>query len=197
MVMRLRHPGARGFTLQELMIVIAIAGLILALAAPSFNRMIQLQRLRSINSQLVTDLQFARSEAAARNSLLRVVFRSNADMTCYSMFTAPDNTTRCDCRLGPGAACAAPMVEVRTAQVQTSLAVHVFPPPLQAVGFGFDPTTGGLYSIPTDLDSAPMASFVIETYIDDARKLHTILNAAGRPAVCTPPGSTMTEASCP
>ncbi len=55
---------SNGLTLIELMIVLSVLATLIVLTAPSFKRMIDVQRLRSINSALVTDLQFARSEAA-------------------------------------------------------------------------------------------------------------------------------------
>ncbi|MBL0296209.1 MAG: hypothetical protein IPQ21_03190 [Betaproteobacteria bacterium] len=65
---------ARPLTLVELMVVVAVVAIVLTLAAPSFRDFILLQRLKGINAQLVTDLQFARSEAVARGTLMRVQF---------------------------------------------------------------------------------------------------------------------------
>ena len=190
------HRSRGGFTLIELMVVIALVAIILAIAAPSFRSMIEMQRLRSITSQLVTDFQFARSEAVARRALVGVAFKSNAAMTCYTVYSTPPLQQPCNCLDGPGAACAAPMVEVRTVQVPRSLSVMVAP----VAGdqeFVFNPNTGGIMSIPQDTAPDPIESFKVETYIDAARKLQTVLNRAGRPQVCKPAGSTMTEASCP
>jgi type IV fimbrial biogenesis protein FimT len=186
-----------GFTLVELMIVLAVVAVIALIAAPSMRSLIQMQRLRSINAQLVTDMQFARNEAVSRNVLLRVSFGANSGMTCYTLFTSPSSATRCDCTQAPGAACVAPRVEVRTVQVPTNLEVKVSPPARQAGAFAFDPTSGGIYSIPTDDVSAPMDAFAIDTYLDNARKLRTVLNRAGRPTVCAPAGSTLSEPACP
>ena len=44
----------RAFTLIEMLVVIVIAGVVLALVAPSFREMILMKRLSGINSQLVT-----------------------------------------------------------------------------------------------------------------------------------------------
>lgn len=52
-----------GLTLIELMITIAVVGVLLALAAPSFYEFMLVQRLKGVNAELVTDLQLARSEA--------------------------------------------------------------------------------------------------------------------------------------
>ncbi|MDZ7589494.1 MAG: GspH/FimT family pseudopilin [Rubrivivax sp.] len=186
------------FTLIELMVGLAVVAVILVLAAPSFRDMILMQRLRGTSAQLVTDMQFARAEAVSRRTLLRISFRSNAAMNCYTIFTAPSNVTRCDCLLGAGVACPAGLTEVRTAEVPLSRSVKLAPPASQPnKAFAFDPTTGGIYTIPTDDASAPLNDFVVEAYIDNARKLHTVINRAGRPSVCAPALSTMPETACP
>lgn len=192
------HRGrAQGFTLIELLIAVAVVAVIVAIAAPSFRDMVLMQRLRSITAQLVTDLQFARNEAVSRGTLLRLSFESDANVTCYTLYTSSVIDNRCDCRLGAGAACINGNVEVRTVQVPRSLAVQVVIPPTEFdTAFAFDNVTGGLYVIPTDDAAQPFDGIKIESSIDNARKLVVRLNRAGRPLVCTPAGSTMTEAPC-
>jgi len=198
---RLR-PGVRGFTLVELLIAVAVIAIILVIAAPSFRDMILMQRLRSINAQVVTDMQFARAEAVSRGTLVRVSFQEpSASMSCYTIYTSPSPTNsaaqQCDCKQGVGTACPAGSLEIRTVQVPTNLSVTVFVPVGQVLDFAFDPTTGGIFSIPTDDVSTPRNRFVIEAYIDGPRKLNTVLNRAGRPTVCRPALSSMPAAACP
>lgn len=187
-----------GVTLVELLIVVAVVGAILVLAAPAFNDMILMQRLRSVSSQLVTDMQLARAEAVSRREFVRVVLRSNTDATCYTIFTSTSNATRCDCRLGPQAACTGNLVEIKTVLLPRNLGVMVRQTAnMTDNAFAFDWRTGSLLNSPTDDDPAPLDSFHIESFVDNARKLNTRLNMAGRPLVCTPSGSTMSEAACP
>ena len=55
-----------GFTLVELMITLAIAGILVAVGIPSFNSTISSNRLTSYANELVTALNLARSEAVKR-----------------------------------------------------------------------------------------------------------------------------------
>ena len=199
--MQTRRPTDRGFTLVELLIAVAVVAIIVTIAAPSFRDMILMQRLRAINAQVVTDMQFARSEAVSRGTLVRVSFQTpTASMSCYTIYTSPSPTNaasqQCNCLLAVGSACPAGSAEIRTVQAPTNLSVTVFVPPMQVFDFAFDPVTGGIVTIPSDEVSEPLDRFVINAYIDGARKLNTVINRAGRPLVCRPAGSTMSEAAC-
>ena len=66
-----RTPG-RGFTLIELVVVVALLGVILAIAAPSMRSFVVGQRIRALSYDLTSDLLLARSEALKRNSTVVV-----------------------------------------------------------------------------------------------------------------------------
>lgn len=57
---------SRGFTVIELMIVVAILGVLTALAAPNFRPLIERWRVRDAAESLTATLYFARSEAIKR-----------------------------------------------------------------------------------------------------------------------------------
>lgn len=57
----------RGFTLIELMTVLAIAGILLGLAVPSFRSFMASQRVKATSYELSATLLLARSEAIKRN----------------------------------------------------------------------------------------------------------------------------------
>ncbi len=63
-----RSLRARGFTLIEAMVVVALITIVSTLAAPSFGSLIGTMRARTAASDLVLDLTLARSEAIKRNA---------------------------------------------------------------------------------------------------------------------------------
>jgi type IV fimbrial biogenesis protein FimT len=64
-----RRPGrAGGFTLIELLVTIAIAAIITGLAAPSFKKMMDSNRIQTTASALQADMMYARTEAVKRGT---------------------------------------------------------------------------------------------------------------------------------
>jgi len=189
--------NARGFTLIELMIVVAVVATLIALTAPSFKRMIDTQRLRGINAALVTDVQFARAEAASRNVRVFIEFdKTDPNLTCYVIFTG--NRESCDCRLGPGSACTGSGTrEIRTVQVSRSQNVTVGVPTGQTIeAVGFDPATGRLLVIPIDTVQEAAAPFRIEVKNPDIGGFVDELEVTGRPIVCSPSGQISGVTAC-
>lgn len=80
----MKHPSSSsGFTLVELMVAVAVAAVLVAIAAPSFQSLIASNRLTTKTNELVTSLTLARSEAIRKG--VRVVICKSADgSTCAS-----------------------------------------------------------------------------------------------------------------
>jgi len=183
--MMANHDHQRGFTLVELMIGLVVLGLLAAVALPAFQDFRLVQRLKSINAQVVTDMQFARSEAVSRNTILRVTFRNDDTTTCYTLYTTNVPRFPCDCLLGAGAACPATATEVRTVVVPRALSITVLNVSPAVRGFGFDPVTGTIVTIPRDTDPEAMSNFAILSSIaGSSRTLRTTVGRSGRPTVC-------------
>ena len=62
-----RASSQKGFNITELMIVLAIVGVLTAIAAPNMADMVRVQRVRTAAFDIVAGLTLARSEALKRN----------------------------------------------------------------------------------------------------------------------------------
>jgi type IV fimbrial biogenesis protein FimT len=69
----------RGFTIIELMVVVALVGIIASFAVPSFQTMIANSRLASASNDLVGVVNFARAEAVKRGRSVFVSPTSGTD----------------------------------------------------------------------------------------------------------------------
>jgi type IV fimbrial biogenesis protein FimT len=70
--MRAPIRAQAGFTITELMIVVAIVGVIAAIAAPNMGEMIRRQRVKTAAFDVYAGLTHARSEAIKRNVTVNV-----------------------------------------------------------------------------------------------------------------------------
>ncbi|MDP1708618.1 MAG: GspH/FimT family pseudopilin [Gammaproteobacteria bacterium] len=84
--MRTVAPHA-GFSLIELMVTIAVLAVLLGIAIPSFQSMLEKQRLVGAAEQLYEDLQYARTEAIKRNANVFVSFTTGSNW-CYGIALA-------------------------------------------------------------------------------------------------------------
>jgi type IV fimbrial biogenesis protein FimT len=77
------RPGSRGFTLIELMTVLAVAMVVLAVGAPSLAGLVRAQQIRTATNDVFDALALARAQAMARNERVQVVPRG-ADGTDWA-----------------------------------------------------------------------------------------------------------------
>lgn len=191
-----QQPCARGLTVIELMIVVLVLGVLIALAAPSVREMISAQRVRGVNAALVTDLQFARSEAARRNRDVNVRFQSNVTMSCYVAYVdAVPAAGACDCTIPLGVSpCSGGPQEIKTVQLplvnDVALAVNSSAGPILV----FSRMSGALLAGPGY--TIPPSTFELDVTGSPRGKLRTRLGLAGRTDVCTPDASISGTVSC-
>lgn len=77
--------AARGVSLVELMIGLAIMGLLLAAGAPAFTRWIQNAQNRAAAEAILNGLQLARAEAVTRNTLVRFQLTDGSGMADWNV----------------------------------------------------------------------------------------------------------------
>lgn len=94
---------AAGTTLIELMIGLAVLGMLVGLALPAFRTMLNNYRIRTVAESLVSGLQTARNEAVRRNTSVQFQLVSSLDADCNPVQTGPywvvgrnDATAKCD-----------------------------------------------------------------------------------------------------
>jgi len=102
---------AKGFSLIELMVTIAVAAIMLALAVPNFREWINNSRIRSAAESIQNGLRVARNEAAQRGSPTRFELTS-ASAATWTVCQLPTGTTTCT---AAKAANAANVIEQRDA----------------------------------------------------------------------------------
>ncbi len=212
------NSRSAGFTLIELMIVLSVMAVLLFVVAPSFREMMDVRRVRGVSDQFVTDVQFARSEAAGRQEIVGISFKPpGAATSCYIVHTCgstPANSCKCNCAAAPGSRCPDPAIvpdpprEIRTVQLADSrvslLPVLANGNPLPALGAGttsiaFDPTTGAMtvfygFGLVVGIPPANGAFWarVSSTTPGSSTIVRDVVNTSGRPTICKPAGSTIT-----
>lgn len=82
----------RGVTLVELLTAVAVLGIVMAIAAPSFQNTINKKRIKDATETLYADLKHTHSESIKRQANLFVSFQSGANW-CYGV----DDSAACDC----------------------------------------------------------------------------------------------------
>jgi type IV fimbrial biogenesis protein FimT len=73
------RPTESGFTMIELMIVVAVLGVLAAVGLPSLRWLSQSQQVKNASFELFSSLSLARSEAIKRNANVTVTPVSTAD----------------------------------------------------------------------------------------------------------------------
>ncbi len=79
-----RKTHASGFTLIELMIVLAIAAALLVMVVPSFRNQIQNSRMSAATSDLLGSFMSAKAESSARGEFVTVCKRNVGATACVT-----------------------------------------------------------------------------------------------------------------
>ncbi len=148
---------SEGFTLVELMVVIAIVAILAALAFPSFEGSMRSNRVATTTNEMLASLSFARSEAV-RSSTTSEVCASADGATCVGTWndgwlvqTDTDNNP------------ATPRVVVRVVQAHPRLAMAGTAPTSIVFDYRGRPATGDIGTITVQPDTCPNGQMLVRT----------------------------------
>jgi type IV fimbrial biogenesis protein FimT len=89
-MLMLAQPRARGFSLVELLVVVAVLALVVMLGLPNISAWLQNTQIRNAAEAAISGLQLARAEALRRNRLVRFSLVDTLDAGCNLAVAGPN-----------------------------------------------------------------------------------------------------------
>ena len=167
-----------GFTLIELLVAVAIVAILAALAAPSFTSFFAKKRVEGLVSELVTDLQLARSESVQRNTIVQMTLGANCYVIHALSGTATTASTNTSCTQTGSSTIGSDETQIKTAQI-TSGSPASFAPSTGTIFF--DPVRG-MATVSSGTGSITATSSI------GSWALRAVIPANGRVTTCSPTG---------
>ena len=185
----MRSPARQiGFTLLELVITLAILAVLGAITLPSFNALIDRQRLHAAARHLQADLALARHESGRRGLPVQLNFQPAAQAGaawCYSLGTGHPF----DCRQ-PGITTASGVIRVVNSPEFPGITLHQADVMvLHASGLG-----GSLGRINSGL---PLRHSQANISSRGGLQLRLVLGLLGRASLCAPGAPVGSTPACP
>jgi type IV fimbrial biogenesis protein FimT len=165
-----RHT-ARGVTLIESVIALAIVAALMSIALPSFGEAMARARLRAAAEDLALDLGNARLESVRQGAGLVHVTLRPGNSWCWAVGSVPD----IDCHNPPG-----------------STTVHV----ARADDYAGVAMTRGVSASFNGRDTLAAAGFAAEFALPQGQQLRVNVTPLGRASICSPQGSSLDFPRC-
>jgi len=178
----LTRSAHAGFTLVELMVTVAIAGILLSLAFPSFKAWMQNTKIRAVAESIQNGLQLARTEAVRRNTRVQLIGSEGGGWTVGCFNAVPDEN-------GDGVDDCPKVIQQRNAAELGSSLPQVIASPADTTTVTFDglgrvrPTNkdGSLPVEWVDVD-APTGTITAA----ESRELRILISSGGQIRTCEP-----------
>lgn len=167
----------------ELMAVMVVAAILLALALPSWRDTMARKRVEGVFVELQSDLEYARSEAVARNAAVRMSFGGG----CYVVHL-DGSTMTCN---ATSQTVTPPAAKLKGLSLGAGSTVAISPQ--DALGFiRFEPLRGV-----ADHDSTGTQAVLLLADTSGAWSLRVSVSGVGRVNVCSPGGAIKGYPPCP
>ena len=212
------RASQRGFTIIEVMISLAVLGVLISLGAPGFVEWLQNQQIRAAAEATLNGLQVARGEAVRRNTPVRFQLVSDLTSSCVLSSDSPttpvsvswvvslaDPTGKCDTKADPDDPANPQIVQSRTSAEGSpnARATSVFvpapapPAPMQAASIV---TFAALGNVVANADGSKSINKIDMTNINvtgATRPLRIIINSGGSTRMCDPSLAPPEPRGCP
>lgn len=176
MLRQLPNFRQRGFSLVELMVAVALIGILSVLGVSSYQNWIQNTRIHNAAESIQSGLQKARAEAVKRNNPVRFVLGLNSAWTVGCNPVVPDND-------GDGFDDCPATIESRQASEGSSADITAVAVPAGNNIVEFN-NLGGVNVVPAPFTQVNIDSTALSAA--DSRDLQVRLGAGGSTRMCDP-----------
>lgn len=166
-------PAQTGLTMIELLMTIAIIGILASVAVPSFSSTSAAQQVTGAAEKIRLDMLFARSEAMKQNKNIYLSFSTGSNW-CYG-FT--DTGAACTCSTANSCKINNADKAVKSAQFKNISLTTAGS--LTLNGANFDPARGGVKKSGTAINNGSI------TITQDGASATIMLNVLGRASICS------------
>lgn len=177
--MLLPNRKSSGFSLVELMITVALLGILSTFAVSSYKSWIQNSKIRNAAESIQSGIQIARGEAVSRNVAVELTLGANSAWTVGCVTAVADND-------GDGVADCPADIQSRTASEGSSADITVTPSvagPYVFSSLGVmtspAPGVGGFVNIDVDINTAVLSAA-------ESRELRVVIALGGSVRTCDP-----------
>jgi len=165
-----RRHAESGLTLAEMLVTLAVLGILAAVALPSLSDLLARRRLDGAATEYLNHLQWARQQAVQLNRKVRLKLGAGGPHSCYVFYTGAADNCQCNAQ---GARCTDPSQLLLAVALRPSDGVSLSTPSAGA-GLLIDPLRGTVSPAMTTVFSAGQAT------------VHQITNIMGRTRSCSP-----------